>query len=206
MARIVDRDAKRQQILEAAAACFAREGYHATSMEEVASAAAISKGSLYDYFKNKEDLFFGVFEWFEQLVMTTAMERMGEHENARERIMAFADASIGALIEHVALYPVSLEVWAAVAKPGTRDRFSTAMKTLYTAYRAEVARLLRDAQAAGEVRQDIDVEAIAGVLVGAMDNLPLHYWLDKSFDPRAWGHTFIEALLSGIGTEKRSTP
>lgn len=205
MARIVDRDAKRQTILEAAAACFAKEGYDATSMEEVASAAGISKGSLYDYFRNKEDLFFGVFEWFQQLVMQTSMERMGGHDGAWDRILTFADASIGALTEHVELYPVSLEVWAAAAKPGTRKRFSAAMKNLYSQYRAELAHLLREAQAQGEVRQDVDIEATAGVLIGAVDNLALHYWLDKSFDPQAWCRSFLNSLFDGIGTQERRT-
>ncbi|NIJ40681.1 AcrR family transcriptional regulator [Parvibaculum indicum] len=203
MARIVDRDAKRQKILEAASACFAREGYDSTSMEAVAAAAGISKGSLYDYFKNKEDLFFGVFEWFQQLIMVSAMERMGDYKDARERIMAFADASIGALLEHLALYPVSLEVWAAAAKPATRDRFSDAMKNLYASYRAELAGLIREAQAEGAIRQDIDVEATAGMLIGAVDNLALHYWLDRSFDPQAWCRAFLGSLFDGIGTDTR---
>lgn len=203
MARIVDRDAKRQKILEAASACFAREGYDATSMEAVATAAGISKGSLYDYFRNKEDLFFGVFEWFQQLIMASAMERMGEYEDARERIMAFADASIGALLEHLELYPVSLEVWSAAAKPGTRSRFSSAMKNLYASYRAELARLIQEAKAEGAIRQNIDVEATAGMLIGAVDNLALHYWLDRSFDPQAWCRSFLGSLFDGIGTETR---
>lgn len=203
MARIVDRDAKRQKILEAASACFAKEGYDATSMEAVAAAAGISKGSLYDYFRNKEDLFFGVFEWFQQLIMASALERMGEYQDARERIMAFADASIGAMLEHLELYPVSLEVWAAAAKPGTRARFSGAMKDLYASYRAELARLIHEAQAEGAIRDGIDVEATAGMLIGAVDNLALHYWLDRSFDPQAWCRSFLGSLFDGIGTETR---
>jgi TetR/AcrR family fatty acid metabolism transcriptional regulator len=77
MARIVDRDAKRLKILEAAAARFAQSGYEATSMDDLAIAAEVSKGSLYDYFKNKEDLFYGVFEWSMGRLMTASMERSG---------------------------------------------------------------------------------------------------------------------------------
>ena len=205
MARIVDRDAKRQQILEAASACFARNGYDATSMDEVARAAGVSKGSLYDYFKNKEDLFFGVFEWFQQLVMETSMSRLGEHKEVRTRILAFADASVGALMDHIELYPVTLEVWAAAAKSGTRERFSAAMKNLYVLYRAEVTQLLRDAQAQGEIRTDTDIEAAAGMLVGAIDGLGLQYWLTKDFDPRAWSRAFINSLFDGIAAKERST-
>jgi AcrR family transcriptional regulator len=50
MARVVDRDAKRLQLVAAAAACFANSGYDGTSMNDVAVAAGVSKGTLYDYF------------------------------------------------------------------------------------------------------------------------------------------------------------
>ena len=49
-------------------------------------------------------------------------------------------------MEHVALYPVMLEVWAAAAKIGTRARFSQAMQALYTAFRAQIGALITEAQ------------------------------------------------------------
>ncbi len=51
------RAARRERILAAAAACFARAGYHATTMAGVAAAAGVSKGTPYLYFDGKQDLF-----------------------------------------------------------------------------------------------------------------------------------------------------
>jgi len=198
MARIVDKEAKRLNILEAAARRFAHSGYEATSMDGLATAAGVSKGSLYDYFQNKEDLFYGLFEWFQQLLLQASLDRVQEGTTARERISGFAEASIGAFLEHSELYPVSLEVWAAAAKTGTRERFSQAMRDLYVAYRAEITQLIADGQAAGEIKADIDAAAIAGMLIGAVDGLMLQHWLDPAFDPNDWAQKFLNGLFDGI--------
>src|SRR5215470_5024222 len=56
------RAARRDQIVVAALACFARTGYHATTMADVAAQAGVSKGTPYLYFESKEALFIALHE------------------------------------------------------------------------------------------------------------------------------------------------
>src|SRR5215470_16020008 len=56
------RAARRDQIVAAALACFARTGYHATTMADVAAQAGVSKGTPYLYFETKEALFIALHE------------------------------------------------------------------------------------------------------------------------------------------------
>src|SRR6516164_8107393 len=56
------RAARRDQIIAAALACFARTGYHATTMADVAAQAGVSKGTPYLYFDSKEALFLALHE------------------------------------------------------------------------------------------------------------------------------------------------
>jgi AcrR family transcriptional regulator len=56
------RAARREQIIAAALACFARAGYHATTMADVAAQAGVSKGTPYLYFPSKEALFIALHE------------------------------------------------------------------------------------------------------------------------------------------------
>src|SRR5260370_32418343 len=56
------RAARRDQIIAAAAECFARAGYHATTMAGIAEAAGVSKGTPYLYFPGKEALFIALYE------------------------------------------------------------------------------------------------------------------------------------------------
>jgi AcrR family transcriptional regulator len=61
-ATLIKRDARREAILDAAQACFLAEGYAATSMSTIAARLGGSKGTLYSYVKNKEDLFAAVVQ------------------------------------------------------------------------------------------------------------------------------------------------
>src|SRR5437868_9170575 len=51
---------RRDQILTAAMACFARQGYHATSMDDVVRESGLSVGAIYSYFPSKEELFLAI--------------------------------------------------------------------------------------------------------------------------------------------------
>ncbi len=54
---IVDKNKKRREILQAAMKVFARDGYHRARIEAVAEEAKIGKGTVYEYFRSKTDLF-----------------------------------------------------------------------------------------------------------------------------------------------------
>ena len=56
------RAARRDQIIAAAAECFARSGYHVTTMADIAEAAGVSKGTPYLYFPGKEALFIALYD------------------------------------------------------------------------------------------------------------------------------------------------
>jgi AcrR family transcriptional regulator len=62
------RTARRDQIIAAAAGCFARAGYHATTMADIAEAAGVSKGTPYLYFPSKEALFIALYQEWDRAV------------------------------------------------------------------------------------------------------------------------------------------
>jgi TetR/AcrR family transcriptional regulator, repressor for uid operon len=54
--------ARRESILDAAEMCFARSGFHRSTMQDICKAAGISPGALYVYFASKEDLIAGIVD------------------------------------------------------------------------------------------------------------------------------------------------
>lgn len=62
-------DARRDQILEAAAKVFAEKGFHAATIKDIARAAEIADGTIYIYFKNKTALLLGIFERMKDLAL-----------------------------------------------------------------------------------------------------------------------------------------
>src|SRR6516165_10545869 len=56
------RDARRDQILDAARRCFLRDGFHATSMQDLFAEASLSSGAVYSYFTSKDDVIVAIAE------------------------------------------------------------------------------------------------------------------------------------------------
>jgi TetR/AcrR family fatty acid metabolism transcriptional regulator len=99
-----DSDGKRQVILDASLTVFAARGFHEATMDEIASASGVAKGTLYRYFASKEDL-------LEQLLSEAGskiMERFGGvfsgSDNVLDHIQKFIEDWVGFIEENHALY------------------------------------------------------------------------------------------------------
>lgn len=78
---------KKQQIIEAAIACFSEKGYRGTSIQDIADALGIAKGSMYFYFKSKEDLLHSICKYYlELLEMSIAHIEENSELEPREKL------------------------------------------------------------------------------------------------------------------------
>src|SRR5919202_6044900 len=82
------RAARQARILRAAVACFARQGYYGTTMEEIAAEAGIAKGAAYVYFPSKEAIFLALYDMWgctlrEEIVAALATLTPAERDSAR---------------------------------------------------------------------------------------------------------------------------
>ncbi len=78
---IVDKDKKRQDLIEAALAVFSKLGYAAASMDKIGEAAGVGKSTIYEYFESKTDVFIAAFEaWIDQIChrMTNLMSKTSD--------------------------------------------------------------------------------------------------------------------------------
>lgn len=80
---------KQVQIIEVAIQLFAKKGYHLTSIQEIADAAGIAKGSMYLYFKSKEDLLLSIYKYYYELffLQQSHLEE-ATHLTPKERLKA----------------------------------------------------------------------------------------------------------------------
>lgn len=115
MPRVSDQHlaARRAQILEAARDCFAREGFHRTSMADILDAAGLSAGAVYRYFRSKEEIVAAIAGQAgaglaERLAEVTAAEPAPSPADALEQVLSFVDSQArpeGSL-------RIALQVWA----------------------------------------------------------------------------------------------
>jgi AcrR family transcriptional regulator len=82
------------EILDIAARVFADKGYEATSMQDIADAVGLLKGSLYYYITSKEDLLFGVVQHVHERFMTVAGTTAKQQGDASERLRTFLEEYI----------------------------------------------------------------------------------------------------------------
>jgi AcrR family transcriptional regulator len=124
LSRAERREQTREELLTAAEACFVSQGFHASSVDEVADRAGYTKGAVYSNFASKEDLFFAVYERRVEHVLTEVVP--GLRQAGAER--AFDQLAAGALQRRDrsdGWRAVFFEFWAHVLRhPELRERFA----------------------------------------------------------------------------------
>ena len=198
---VISKKERGNQIIEAAAQVFAKKGFSGTVMAEIATCAGIGKGTIYEYFISKEELFFAVFEWYMKesgVAATVSISALSG--SASSRLMALSESLMTSWLEMMDVYSLVMEFWAASASSSSqmRERFKEAFRRAYQEFRGIVASLIRDGIERGEFQSDVNPESIAAALVGAWDALFLQAWFEENFDPLTTARNFLEVVIKGL--------
>jgi AcrR family transcriptional regulator len=160
------RDARREQLLAAAKQCFLRNGFQATSMQDLFVESGLSSGSFYRYFENKDDVIAAIAE--ENLLAVTALVRdlvLADPERAPGDALAAVLDTIARRNRENHLGAMAVLTWAeALRSPALRDRFTDLLGRM----RRDLARLLATHQAEGRLSTDADPAALAKLFVAVV--------------------------------------
>lgn len=190
---------RRNQIVQAAAAVFSKTGFVQSTISEIAEKAGIGKGTVYEYFSSKDELFFAVFEdTWRSATQRAVVSIAALGQSAAQRLQAMNEAILGDWRQMIESFPLVMEFWSATASPRTKDRFKNAFKQAYTDFRQMVGALIQDGIAHGEFKAEIDAPALAAALVGAWDALFLQAWFDSDFDPLHAARLFLSVFIDGM--------
>jgi len=200
-ARRVDKKKKSNEIVAHATALFTERGYKETTIDAVAGRAGVAKGTIYQYFASKQDLFFGVFDTFTEQYFAEVREQVPEPGvSAEVRLRQAAGAAFKMAAEHQEVLPLTFEFWAASGSSSQemRELFQTAFREMYAVFRAFFGDIIRDGVERGEFAETADIESITAVLVGSLDGLFLQAWFDDTMDPVKAGDAFLDVFLRGL--------
>jgi TetR/AcrR family transcriptional regulator, repressor for uid operon len=123
-------EARRNQVLDAAAECFRRKGFHGASMAEISKLAGMSAGHIYNYFASKDEIIFGIVDRNTQDILQRMQDVASGGLDAYDALMERLPTTIeeNTDLEHVALM---LEVSSEAARdPSVRERLHAADKML----------------------------------------------------------------------------
>lgn len=194
------KDARPQELLAAALDLFVERGFASTRLEDVAKRAGVSKGTLYLYFENKQEL-------FKAVVRDNIVHSIGEAENS----MAASDASSGELLRSLMMQ--WWEEFGATKLAGLTKLMMAETNNfpeLAQFYNEEVvqrgnaliASLVERGMRRGEFRQ-VDPVLVSAILCAPMTMLMMwtHSFLPcdvNDIDPIAYLNTFIDMSLRGL--------
>ncbi len=144
-------EARRQQILDAAMQVFARLGFDKARMEDIARRAGLAKGTLYLYFKSKEEIILGVLDQFMGMELRDFRPLVDLQQTpARERLLQMMERSLADLQRFEWLLPVLYEFYALA----TRNRLvRKGIQRFYRGYLEVLAPIIEQGVARGEFRQ-----------------------------------------------------
>ena len=188
-------DARRIDILRAAAAAFRRHGYHGASTEVIAQALGMRKSHLYYYFRNKEEILFVLHDWSASLLLERLAEVQASEAPAAEKLRDLIRAFVRMIIDELHgtaltldLEPLSKDALRKVVRK--RDRFERGVRAL-----------VQEGMDQGELAPG-SAKLKTFAILGAVN------WISRWYSPQGEatseeiGTAFAEALLRGLETRE----
>ncbi len=197
MPRLVNKQQKREIILQAALRVFAQKGFAATKMNDIAQQAGIGKGTLYEYFTSKEDLFFEtffhLFEQYDQIFQ----EKLQLTPNPIEKIKLIIQIYFVEFTQqNFDFMQIMMDYWMASARQHHHQNFN--LLSLYKNYIQLIAQILQEG-----IEQNIfrphNTQHYASILLGLLDGLFLQLFLEPQlFDVPAMGQSICEMFIHSL--------
>lgn len=189
---------RKNQILDAAMNIFARMGFHAARMDDVAEEAGLSKGALYWYFKSKDAIISAILERLFRLALKDLLKLQANEEGSvREGLIAYTRQAIGYMDRLKMLMPMMYEFYALAAR---QRRMQSFIKEYYGQYVETMANLIQRGIDRGEFKPTNPQEA-AITLIAIYEGLVLLWVFTPQLiqidqQAQASVRLFLEGLLA----------
>lgn len=171
------KEEKREAILDSAAQCFAEKGYSETTVDDIAKASGTSKGSIYLYFKSKEEIFHRLNErrtekYFE------IKGKLSELNNATEKIQYLFQYFLRGSMDDVSFNQIAVqfEFWIYMSKGNDQSLFAERAER-FTGFMKEI---IEEGIASGEFRKDVQVSVFSRLFWSLLDGIVLHLLFHKN--------------------------
>ncbi len=193
------REARRQQILGAAMACFAREGFHRTSMQDIYAQSGLSAGAVYGYFESKDQIIEAIASEAHRLAQAVAASDLLDGDGSVGELYGMLEALIGGF-EHFDLAQVeervrmALQIWAEALR---NPRVQALERENVEAVRGAFAKMVARGQAAGQLDMELEPDAVARAMIALFQGLVLQRTWCEEINLDAY-RAVTRAMLAGL--------
>jgi AcrR family transcriptional regulator len=171
--KVEQREASLEKLLSAARHLFVSKGYASTTLEEIAAAVGMTKGSVYFYFGSKEAVLLELLNQAEQIVIDPVLRLLESSEgNAVEKVVAFLHhQSLLGVSERENMLLIILMSLEFEDGPVARK-----VKALYRKFYDGLNNVIRDGQKDGEFRIDVPSRELVAIIVANHDGTFLEWY------------------------------
>ncbi|GIU93448.1 MAG: TetR family transcriptional regulator [Acidimicrobiia bacterium] len=199
--RSSDAEHRRREILDAAATIFARKGYAATSIQDIAEAVEILKGSLYYYIDSKEDLLFEVIQEVHRDGLARLEAMRASQAPALERLAAFVRSHVEYNARNLTKISVFFHDFRSLSPE--RRQLIVEERDIYDHH---LRGLIEQGQKEGTICPGTDPKMAAFAILGMMNWMYQWYRPDGDKSPEAIAEIFAEMAVRSVACPGRKHP
>jgi AcrR family transcriptional regulator len=198
--RQAQRDAATDMLLEAAEAAIARKGYAHVTMHDIAESARCATGTLYLYFKNKEELLSAIISRHSKAVTQQLHRAMEGTTNPIEKLRRNTQAFLEYFNAHKTFFYIFYTATSPAPGDAVQSRLQDAALKDYLEFRGLEIELIRQAQAAGLARTDLAPELLVNFMHGVATGICGRWAVAADAPPPAEQMRILWGLqMGGIG-------
>lgn len=191
---------KYQRILDSAIAVIAEKGFHNSRVSEIAKRADVASGTVYLYFKSKEQILMAALDGAFQSFFLRAQKETSGSSDAAARLRILARLHLEALGRNRSI-AVVLQTELRQSAKFLAQFSQQEMKAYFNLIRE----IIREGQRAGSIRQDVSDKIAASCFFGALDELVTAWVLSRrEYDLAAAADEVVNLLLVGMSSGKNS--
>jgi len=186
---------KYQQILEAAVKVFAQQGFHHSTVAQIAKVAGVADGTIYLYFKNKDDILFQFYEYKAKHVFESFRQAVDQADNAVDKLRNLVRT-------HLAEFQNDINMAIVYQAETHQHRRSSQeiIKEMSKLYRDIISEVVELGQQEGSLRRNLFMGLVMRLINGAVDEV-INAWIHSggTYDLVSMADPLVDLFLRGIG-------
>ena len=191
-----EKNNKYHLILEAAVKVFARQGFYQSTVAQIAREAGVADGTIYLYFKNKDDILVQFFSYRTKQVFERFRAEVNKSDNSLDKLRNLIRRHLTEFQrdrDMAVVYQVETHQNSRLAEDQIRE--------MSQMYQDLVSDIVETGQQEGRIRKDLYVGLVKRFILGGVDEV-INTWLhsDKNYDLVSMADPLVDLFVRGIGT------